>query len=280
MARLARILTFGLALVVLTAIACIWAVMPYVERRWIFSPTKSASAKLWQVPEGAMEVSFATSDGVRLAGWFFSGVEPKTGITVLFLHGNQGLLPDYVKEAQFLRTRGFDVLMFNYRGFGKSEGMSRDETTLDLDGAAALRYLARERGVPANAIAFLGVSLGAAVAANLAATSPCRAVALLGAFSSSREQAKRIKPWIPLFVFDFLNSPLDTIGKIGRSNCPVMVVHGAEDDFSPLEQAQGIYDAAPTPKRLVVIPDAGHAIPDSVGQGYLGEMVSFFLAGK
>lgn len=148
MARLARILTFGLALVVLTVLACIWAVMPFVERRWIFSPMKSASADLWQVPAGATEVSFATSDGVRLAGWFFSAVEPKNGITVLFLHGNQGLLPDYVKEAQFLRTRGFDVLMFNYRGFGKSEGMSRDEATLDLDGAAALRYRTRTAPPP------------------------------------------------------------------------------------------------------------------------------------
>lgn len=280
MARLARILTLGLVLAALTASVCIWVVMPYMERRWIFSPMKSASADQWLVPAGATDVSFATPDGVRLAGWFFTGAAPQNGITVLLLHGNQGLLPDYVKEARFLQARGFDVLMFNYRGFGKSEGVSLDEATLDLDGAGALRYLTDDRGMDPKSVALLGVSLGAAVAANLATTSPCRAVALVGAFSSAREQAKRIKPWVPDFVFDFLNSPFDTIGKIGRSNCPVMIVHGAEDEFAPLEQAQAIYDAAASPKRIIVIFDAGHSMPISEDHGYLEELASFFLVRK
>jgi uncharacterized protein len=273
--RLALVSAFVATLATLAVGIGLWVGLPYMERRWIFSPSRSAYAHQWQLPAGAEEVTFATADGVRLNGWFFDGRAPRSGITVLVLHGNQGVLPDYVPETEYLRARGFNVLLFNYRGFGISGGRSLDEATLDLDGAAALRYLTRERGIEPRSIALLGASLGAAVAANLAVAAPCRAVVLISAFASAREQARRIKPWVPDFILDLLNSPLDTIGKIGRANCPVLVVHGANDHSAPLEQAQSIYDAARSPKQFIVIEGAQHTLSTAEFNSYLGKVASF-----
>ncbi|MDP2331190.1 MAG: alpha/beta hydrolase [Reyranella sp.] len=254
----------------------IWIGLPYMERRWTFSPARSLSADRWQKPADALEVAFPTDDGVQLVGWFLAGAIPRNGVSVLALSGSLGVLPESVPQAQFLQSLGFNVLLFDFRGFGKSEGTSLSEATLNVDGAAALRYLTKERGVDPQSIALIGSSLGAAVAANLATSYPCRAVALIGAFGSAKTQGKRIKPWMPDFVFDLLSSPLDTTAKIDRANCPVLIVHGA-DDAIPLEEAEAIFDAAPLPKRLIVIPDAEHAMSDSIVRDFLDDVASFFI---
>lgn len=285
MFRLSCILGAILLLTAMAGALVVWVGIPYLERRWAFFPALSASADRWHMPADAVEVSFPTSDGVRLVGWFFDSRAPRNGITVLLLHGNEGVLPDYLSEVQILRMLGFDMLLFNYRGFGRSEGTTLGETTLDLDGAAALRYLTNERGIDPHAIALLGVSLGAAVAADLAATSPCRAVALVGAFASSRQQVARLeawrsKPWLPEFLLDFLSSPFDTLDIIDQANCPVLIIHGEKDRFVPFEQARELYDAARPPKRLIVIPGGAHGLPASGGRRYLAELASFFINGR
>lgn len=283
--RFTPILAAALLLIVMVGALGIWVGIPYLERRWTFFPARSASADQWQMPADAMEVTFPTSDGVSLAGWFFGGMGPLNGVTVLLLHGNEGVLPDYIPEVQLLQTLGFDMLLFNYRGFGKSDGATLGEATLDLDGAAALRYLTKERGIDPKSIALLGVSLGSAVAADLATSSPCRAVALIGAFASAKKQAAELqawlsKPWLPEFLLDFLSSPFDTVGKIGRANCPVLIIHGEKDRVVPIEQSRAIYDAARQPKRLIVVRGAGHGRPVSDGGRYLVELARFFLNGR
>lgn len=260
----------------------VWVGIPYLERRWTFFPARSASADRWQMPADAVEVTFPTADGVRLDGWFFGSMAPPNGITVLLLHGNEGVLPDYIPEVQLLQTLGFHMLLFNYRGFGKSEGITLGEATLDLDGAAALRYLTKERGIDPKSIALLGVSLGSAIAADLAMSSPCRAVALVGAFASAKKQAAELqvwlsRPWLPEFLLDLLGSPFDTVGKISRANCPVLVIHGENDLVVPFEHARAIYDAVRQPKRLIVVPGAGHGRPVSDGGRYLVELAKFFV---
>lgn len=273
--RLARNLVAVALLTASAGAAGLWVGIPYLERRWTFFPAKYDPAT-WQVPAQAEAVSFPTSGGARLTGWFFGGKAPRNGITVLLLHGIVGKLPDYVDDTLILQSLGFNVLLFNYRGYGRSDGRSLGEETLALDGTAALKYLARERGIDPRSVALLGLSLGAAVAADLATTSPCRAVVLSGGFASAKEQAKRARPWLPGFLLDHLSSPFDTIGKIARANCPVLVIHGALDPEIPLAQARAIYDAARPPRQLIVLPDTGHERPPD-GRRYLDDLVSFLL---
>lgn len=277
MTRAARLLSVVLWLFALASAAGIWIGIPYLERRWTYIPVKESPEEPWELPDGAVKVSFLTADGVRLSGWFFEGVAPGNGITVLLLHGNHGVLHNFVYEAEILRKRGFRVLLFNYRGFGMSDGETESEGTLDRDARAAVHYLTHERGIDPLSIAFVGGSLGAPIAANLAADAPCRAVSLASPFASAKQQAQIARPWLPEIVLDNLASPLDTVGAIREARCPVLVVHSATDTVVPLGQAREIYDAAPWPKRFIVLPEGGHGFEGENRAVLLDAMMSFIL---
>ena len=278
MNRLGGILATALALVVLGGAAGVWFGIPYLEHRWTYFPVKVGPDKPWQVPDGAEAVTLTTTDGVRLVGWFFDARGPHRGITILVMHGNFGVLPRYTDDAELLRQSGFNVLLFNFRGFGMSDGFTKSEVTLDLDAAAALHYLTRERGIAATSIAFLGASLGAPVAASLATRSPCRAVVLISTVASAKRQAERDWPWLPSFFLDMLRSPFDTVAHVKRAKCPVLVIHGANDQVVPISQAQEVYDAARPPKRLIVAPNAGHGVTSEDDPAYLDRLISFLVS--
>lgn len=251
--RLLRyVLTTVLILIVAGAIG-FYASAPYLERKLTFFPEKYDANTPWRLPAGAADVYFMTSDGVRLHGWFLTGAAPRTGITILLLHGNTGNLSGLAPDAAFLRERGFDVFLIDYRGYGKSDGETLDEATVKLDGAAALRYLTAERGVDPATIALFGYSLGTTVATDLAVSSPCRALAIVAPLASARWQAHMVLPWLSDLFLDQMRSPFDTVGKIGRVNCPVLVVHGSNDEVISVTQGRAVYEAAPQPKRLARI---------------------------
>ena len=96
--------------------------VPYLERRWTYRVVKETPDAPWQTPTGAEKVTFLAADDVRLRGWFFPAAARPNGMTVLVLPGNYGNLPGYVSHCRYLQERGFNLLLFNYRGFGMSEG--------------------------------------------------------------------------------------------------------------------------------------------------------------
>ena len=275
--RLLRYVVSTVLLLTLAGAIGFYAAAPYLERRVTFFPEKYDANTPWRLPAGATDVYFATSDGVRLHGWFLTGAMPRTGITVLLLHGNAGNLSGLAPDATFLQERGFDVFLVDYRGYGKSEGETLDEATLNLDGTAALRYLTAERGIDPTTIALFGYSLGTTVAADLAVSSPCRALALVAPLASARWQAHLVMPWLPDLFLHGMHNHFDTVGKIGRANCPVLVVHGSDDEVISVVQGRAVYEAAPHLKRLVIVPGGRHWLPASSGRGYLEELASFFV---
>lgn len=277
---LARILLALSLLVVSAGAAALWVGIPYLERRWTYRIIPNDPGNPWKLPASAKTVSFQAVDGVTLRGWYFAAVPPANGVTVLVLHGNHGVLPPYVPHVRFLQDRGFNVLLFNFRGFGLSDGRTESEGTLTRDAEAALRYLTTERGVDPRSIAIVGVSLGAPVAATLATRSPCRAVALISTVASARRHISKGMPWVPEFVLDNLGSPFDAAGSIGRSRCPVAVVHGADDDIVQVDEALQVYKAAHQPKRLIVVPTADHGLLDVGPDEYLPALASFILSAK
>jgi uncharacterized protein len=280
MSSFARVFAIVVVLAMIGGAVGGWFGLRYLEHRWTFIPDKYDPGAPWEIPAGVAEVSFPTSDGVRLHGWFRPGQAPRNGVTVLLMLGRTGKLPTFKYEIDAMQRRGFDLLLYNYRGYGKSEGTTLSEATLVLDGRAALRYLTEERGIAPGSIAFVGISLGAAVAVDLATSSPCRAVVLIGAFASLKQAAKYARPWIPDFLLDHLESPFDTVGKVAGVNCPVLLVHGESDKIFPLFQAEEIYQAAPLPKRLIVVPDAGHWRPTRSDNKYFDQVASFIISGK
>jgi hypothetical protein len=223
------------------------------------------------------EAAFAAADGTALTGWYLPAAEP--WLALLYSHGNAGDIRDWVHAAPPFLQAGISLLIWDYRGFGRSAGTPSEEG-LYQDGDAAwnwLRHRAKADGLPA---AMLGKSLGSAVAihsaAGLAGTGD-QPVALVldSAFTSMREIVTRLAPMVPwqqaagpgaASLASAIPPLFESLDRVPLIQCPTLVLHGSRDTLVPLEQGQRIYDALPGEKQMNVIPGAAHndisAYPD------------------
>jgi hypothetical protein len=169
---------------------------------------------------------------------------------VLFCHGNAGNIGDRIDSiAVFVRLR-LSVLIFDYRGYGESSGRPGEQGTY-RDAQAAWQYLVSSRGIPAGSVIIFGRSLGAAVAAELAAKTSPAGLILESAFTSLPDLAQRLYPWLP--VKPFLKYRYATIEKIREVTCPVLIVHSSEDELVPFRHARRLYEKAPAGSRFFEI---------------------------
>jgi len=241
-----------------------------------FHPEREPAGGSWKVPAGGEDVWFTTADGVRLHGWFLRAGQRPAAATVIFFHGNGGNISYADWVGVNLSRRGFDVLLFDYRGYGRSEGALTDERGIYADADAAYDFVVRERGAPPERLALYGQSLGTAAAVDVASRRPCGALVLESGLSSAGEMAGVIIPWLPRFVRGLTRNKFDSVGKLPRVGCPVLVAHGDRDEVIPVAQGRALYEAAPEPKRLVVIPGAGHNDLSIVGGAqYLDALAGF-----
>jgi fermentation-respiration switch protein FrsA (DUF1100 family) len=246
-----------------------------------FHPERAPWGGEWRVPAGGEDVWFETASGVRLHGWFVraSAGRPATA-TVIYFHGNGGNLSYTDWIAAELAARGFDVLLFDYRGYGRSEGSVTDERGLYEDADAAYDYVVRARGVPPESVVLYGQSLGTAAAADVAARNTCAALVLESGMSSARDMAATILPWLPSFLHGLGRNRFDTAQKLGRVRRPVFVVHGDRDEIIPVEQGRKLFAAAREPKRLLIVEGAGHNDLSHVGGAKYLDTLADFIRGS
>jgi uncharacterized protein len=200
-----------------------------------------------------VDVEFETGDGERLHGWWVKRRAAALG-HVLLCHGNAGNVGDRVLHAAVLTAAGFDVLLFDYRGYGQSSGAPGEQGTY-RDARAALACLLRQSDVDASRVLYLGESLGGAVALELALAHPPTGLVLLSAFTSVRDMAR--------LHYGLLPAPLvpdayPSLRLIARLRAPLLVLHGDDDAIVPVEHGRALFDAAPGPKRLRVVSGVGH----------------------
>ncbi len=192
------------------------------------------------------DVELATEDGVRLHGWFVSAERPR-GV-LLFLHGNAGNISHRLESIRIFRELGLSVFIIDYRGYGRSEG-SPDEAGLHRDALAAWRYLREVENVPAERIVLFGRSLGAAVAAWLAAREQPGAVILESAFTSAADLAAELFPWLPVRLL--LRFEYDTRAALAGVRAPVLIAHSRGDEIIPFAHARQLHAAAGEPKAML-----------------------------
>lgn len=225
----------------------------------LYHPAPMASGRSspedWGIPRGD-EVWLETDDGVRIHGWWIPADPPRLG-TLLFLHGNAGNIAGRAPMAGELARAGLDVLLLDYRGYGRSEG-SPSEEGLYRDAEAAYRYLREERGVRVRELAVAGHSLGAAVAGHLASNRPVGAVVLTAGFTDLSDAARAVYPWLPDAWFRWNPPPFPTIRRVGALDSPVLVGRGSSDDLIPRDQVRALYEAAAPPRQWVEVAGAGH----------------------
>jgi pimeloyl-ACP methyl ester carboxylesterase len=200
------------------------------------------------------DVEIASEDGEQLHGWWVPATGgPRLG-HLLLLHGNAGNIGDRVPHVELLVAAGFDVLAFDYRGYGRSSGRASERGTY-LDARAALAALRRQEGVDPARVVYLGESLGGAIALELALSSPPAGLILQSAFTSIRDMARVHYPLIPRAA---VPDAYPSLRLITGLRAPLLCLHGERDEIVPLLYGEALFDAAPEPKTMHVFPGVAH----------------------
>ena len=201
-------------------------------------------------------VQFFTDDHIKLVAWSIPA-EPASEWWLLICHGNAGNLSEFERPLHYagLRRLGLNLLAFDYRGYGESEG-APTEAGLYRDADAAYRYLREERSVPASRIIIFGHSLGSAVAIDLASRVPSAGLIVEGALTSAVDRGAELYPYIP--VRWIAASRFNSLDKISRVAVSKLFLHAVRDEVIPLSHGQRVYQKAGEPKRFVEL-QGGHS---------------------
>jgi uncharacterized protein len=246
----------------------------WLEAQITHHPTRHAPGAEWTPPANAEDVWFTARDGVKLNGWLVRARIERVG-TVLYCHGNGGNLTNVSWVAQALAAQGLDVLIFDYRGYGRSEGGVPDESELYADADAAYDFLTEERGVQPERLAVYGLSLGTTAAIDLASRRKCGALVVEAGLSSASEMASVAAPWLPAWLHWVGRNRFESARKMADVKCPVLVTHGTDDDVIPVAQGRMLHDAARGAKRLMIVEGGDHWLPDTPGVNYLAGVGAF-----
>jgi fermentation-respiration switch protein FrsA (DUF1100 family) len=263
--RLGRI-----AALVLVSYLVVLLLMMSIENWLIFHPLPYPAGWDWH-PAGLVfeDAWFVSAGGARLHGWY----APHSGAAaaVLFCHGNAGNVTHRAEAMRLLAGRvGVSVLVFDYQGFGRSEGKPTGAGIL-ADARAARAWLAAREKIPEREVVLMGESIGGAVAVDLAARDGAKALVLESTFDRLPDVAAYHVPWLP--VRWLMQTRLDSAAVIGKYHGPLFQVHGDADTIVPLEFGRRLFAAANEPKHFMLLP--GHDHNDPMPTGYYYALAAF-----
>jgi fermentation-respiration switch protein FrsA (DUF1100 family) len=255
----------------LVTVAAMFLLAQYLRRSGMFFPDRYPTGR-WDTKAWMVEPSehfFTTTDGAKLHAWLFSATDPAAPVMIWF-HGNAGNLTDRAEMAAELARRGVSVFVFDWRGYGRSEGKPT-EANLLRDGLAAYDYV-ESLGHPR--IALYGESVGGPFAAYVAKERKgVRAVIIENSFPSLREVGNSLYAPLPLgWAAPFALRTTDWLNEAGA---PVLVMHGTRDDVIPYRLGRKLFDGLTVEKELLTS-HAGHSeIPLFEAQRYYETVTRF-----
>lgn len=264
-----------IAATILLTFATLFAVPSLLERLVagvLFQPSPGVDLRPEELGIDASEVWIDTEDGVRIHGFFLPG-KPEADRALLFLHGNAGNASHRLPNADELSRMGTDVLLLDYRGYGRSEG-SPSEEGVYRDARAGLAYLLEERGVREERVLLFGRSLGGAVSIDLAQHRGLAGVIVESTFTRLSDMGRALLG--PLGALA-AGGGFDSISKIEALRAPLLAFHGDRDEIVPLELGRRLYERAPEPKAFEVIAGAGHNDTTLAGGRAYFERIRRFL---
>jgi hypothetical protein len=231
------------------------------ENSIIYHPVKYPEG-LWdtsKMPLPVQDVWFKAEDGVKLHGWYVPSDEAVA--TLLFFHGNAGNITHRLENIFFLHHLKLNVFIFDYRGFGRSEG-APDEDGIQLDSQAAYDTVLTQPGVSLPSLFIFGRSLGGAFAAYTTSRNPAAGLILESTFTNAVDMADKMVPFIPGW---FISSELNTLGHVANLKMPKLFIHGPMDTLIPYTMGRELYKGAAQPKEFYSIVGGGHNNTWSVG---------------
>ncbi|OLC65481.1 MAG: alpha/beta hydrolase [Betaproteobacteria bacterium 13_1_40CM_4_64_4] len=258
------------------------------ERELTFRVVPGTASWFDGLPQGVEETDLAIEANgkpQRIHAWWWPAATQHAP-AILYLHGSRWNLTGQANRIEQLHAFGFSVLAIDYRGFGKSDGDLPSEETVYEDSRAAWDRLAQLQ--PDASLRFIyGHSLGGAVAVDLAAhlsagseragwKPPARGVIVESSFTTLPDIARALSyPWLPVQLL--MTQKFDSVHKIAALHMPVLIVHGAGDGFVPARFSEELYEAAPEPKKLLLVNGATHNNSMRVGTAeYLQAMHELF----
>lgn len=193
-------------------------------------------------------VIFRAEDGIKLTGWWIPSNNAR-GV-VLFSHGNAGNISRMLESIKILNKLKLSVLVYDYRGYGESEGEPSEQGTY-MDAKAAWFYLINERKISERKIIIFGYSLGGSISAWLAREYTPAILIIEASFTSLAEVANEHYFWFPgkLIFGDTYN----TYQNLKDVKCPVLIIHSKDDELTPFSQGKKLFDTANEPKEMIVI---------------------------
>jgi fermentation-respiration switch protein FrsA (DUF1100 family) len=238
----------SIAVVVFIAYWGLGLVLYFMQPVFLYSPVREVSYTPDELGLDFEKVIFKSSNGLMLSGWYIpaNNSEP----TVLLCHGNGGNMMHNLDTINILYNLGLSCFIFDYRGYGNSEGKPSEEGTY-LDARAAYKWLTEKKGTSPDDIIVFGRSLGGSIAAHLASEVKVRALIIESAFTSYVDIGRKFYPYMP--VRWFARFSYRTIDYVKDVHCPVMIIHSRNDETIPFELGLELYETANEPKEFIEI---------------------------
>lgn len=198
------------------------------------------------------EVGLVNSAGVAIHGWLVKVDKPR-GV-ILFCHGNAGNISHRLDSLAIFARLGFSTLIFDYAGYGRSGGRPTEAGSY-RDGQAAYDYLVKKLAQTPEHIVLFGRSLGAGVAAHLAAHNSCGGLIMESAFTSVEDLGQQLYPFLPVRLLSRFSYNSRAI--LSQINCPVLIAHSIDDEIIPFSHGRELFAAAREPKSFLEM-SGGH----------------------
>lgn len=264
-----------LALTLAVAWLAVCLLLFLMQERLVFLPNIGGRT-LVATPEALgldyEDVTFEAADGVRLHAWFVPAEDARG--TVIVFHGNAGNISHRLDTLRIFHGLGLNTLLFNYRGYGQSEGRP-SEAGLGLDAAAAWEEITGRRGIPAEEVILFGRSLGGTLAAQQAAATPPAALVLESTFTSVPDLAAELYRIFPVRLLARLK--FDARAALAEVQAPVLVVHSRQDEIVPFSHAEALLEAAGSRAELLEIRGDHNTGFLQSGQAYRDGLAGFIL---
>ncbi|MBN2139856.1 MAG: alpha/beta hydrolase [Desulfovibrionaceae bacterium] len=259
------------ALIAALGWVCLAAFVYFFQAGMVFFPTKGLVAGPGDVGLEHEEVVFSDSRGLKLHGWFVPAARARAA--VLFCHGNAGNMSNRLETLALLNRLGLSVFIFDYAGYGRSQGRPSEPGTY-ADARAAWDWLTKVKGAAPSEVVIMGRSLGAAVAADLAARVRPAGLILESAFTSAADLGAEIYPFLPVRML--CRFKYDTLARLRDIDCPVLIAHSPEDEVAPFEHGRRLFEAYGGKKTFLRLSGGHNAGLIESGEDYARGLDGFF----
>ncbi|MCK5683165.1 alpha/beta hydrolase [bacterium] len=231
-------MVFYIVKLVIGSLILISGMLYFFQGKFVYAPSKKYIGTPADIGIKFEEVFFKSKNDVKICGWYVPAVPGD--YTILFCHGNAGNISHRLKTLKIMHDLGYNFLIFDYQGYGKSEGTPTEEGTYS-DTRAAYDYLINEKKCSEDKIIFQARSLGGGIATKVVTEKNPPVYILESTFTSVADVARKIYPFLPVDLLTRIKYP--TIDNLKSISCPIFFVHSPDDEVIPFSHGKKLYES-------------------------------------